>query len=144
MKRQEIAVAAGTLEATQAGPIVSLSFSGYYPPGSMGNEPWAKARDQAERLIADFSPAALLFDLTDLDYVWGDSIAGLFCLIYKNKKQRPKAACLVARGRTAVALKTLLESLHLPVDVPMFETTEDGIAFLRRSLAQPTRAAPTS
>jgi hypothetical protein len=97
------------LSETAKGPIVGIAFRGTYPPGSAGNPMAAVMRQYVEEGLALHQPAAILFDLTQLDYVWGDAVSRIALPILQQRQIAPATCpvCVVAAGKTAEALKPL-------------------------------------
>ena len=136
-RESEIQVTARTIEDTPAGPILAICFAGHYPPGSLGNTPCAKMISRAKSLITEPHPAALLFDLTHLDYVWGDSIGGgIISLAFDKSGHGFLPTCLVARGRTAKALNGLMSLGLDKIGFRLFKDEEEAVDFLRQKLGQ--------
>src|SRR5262249_51201533 len=86
------------------GPVVTVSFRGKYPPGSLGNEHARQMRDYLATVLAETDPAAALLDLTDLEYEWGDGLATL-ALPLRTGAAGCRPFCIVAAGRTAAAVR---------------------------------------
>ncbi len=106
--RSEIAV----VRKAKKGDIIRVSFSGYYPPGSAGNDIAAKMESIVADAVQEFHTVAVIFDLSRLNYVWGDAIGGIFSPLFRKDSNMP--SCVVARGRTARALCALIEPAWLP------------------------------
>ncbi len=86
---------------------IVVQYGGSYPPGSKGNDFAHAMIEFLEKAIAEAKPEAVIPDLTQLDYVWGDAICGLAMALYDGARFRP--AALIATGKTAEALKPLFE-----------------------------------
>ncbi len=89
------------------GPIILITFGGFYPPGSAGNELAARMIEFAREAMNESRAKAVIFDLFDLQYTWGDAICGLATVLL-DEKQRFRPAAIIAGGRTASALEPLL------------------------------------
>jgi hypothetical protein len=96
-----------TLMETDEDRIVEISFSGRYPPGSFGNEHADRMIELAKTIIEREKPGAVLFNLHDLSYVWGDRICGLAMTIFDRDHEAFLPGCVYAEGRTASALEGL-------------------------------------
>ena len=57
---------------------------------------------------SDHQAAAVVFDLSDLVYVWGDAICGIVDPLHREAGGF-LPSCIVARGATAVALSGLVQ-----------------------------------
>lgn len=85
--------------------VLVVSFSGTIPPGSEGNADAAAGRDYIKvHLTQDH--AALILDLTRLDYVFGDSVGSWFL-------HHPLPTRLVVSGATGKALRSLISASGL-------------------------------
>ncbi len=113
-----------------------IAFAGRYPPGSMGNAHAARMQDLAKELVAEFKPAAVLFDLQRLNYVWGDSICGLAFAVMDLEAKAILPSCLYARGGTVTALSGLFvkNSLFELAGMKLFERYEMALEYLRSRL----------
>ncbi len=90
---------------------IVVQYVGSYPPGSEGNDLAHGMVEFLKKAIAEAKPEAVILDLTQLDYTWGDAICGLAMMLYDGNRFRP--AALIATGKTAEALKPLFEPLIL-------------------------------
>ena len=124
------------LSRAQAGPILEISFAGRYPPGSLGNEHAAYMLEIAERTIRENRPAAVLFNLKSLNYVWGDAIDALAHTLYDRDTQAFLPGCVFATGRTATALSGLFTPgwLFTRAEMKLFRSHEDSVAYLVQRL----------
>jgi len=113
------------------GPVLAISFRGVYPPGSLGNEHAREMYDYVAEVMTEMRPVAVLFDLTSLDYVWGDAIATIIIALRTETKTFPPPR-IVANGPTGQALGTLLTTTHIlqATGGDLFESREDGLAYL--------------
>lgn len=87
--------------------VLVVSFAGTIAPGSEGNADAAVGGDYVGTTLTR-EHAALVVDLTDLDYVFGNYIGSWFLPAAKRIPVR-----LVAAGRTAKLLMGLLEDSGL-------------------------------
>lgn len=132
------AMHAERLERTAHGNIMMIAFGGAYPLGSYGNEVAASMKKFVSEVIASDDPAAVLFNLTKLDYEWGDAIMGIVMpLVRADQSIRP--SCVHATGNTAQALVPMFEPRFLwgIYGVMSCDTRAEGIEKLREKLAQP-------
>lgn len=117
------------------GPILAIAFAGMYPPGSEGNECAAEMVAYVRSALSTTNTAAMLFDLRNLDYTWGDAIGGLaVALMEKNASFRPSA--IVAVGPTARALEPLLSRRFVIgfAGAKMFDNVPDAVSHSERVL----------
>jgi hypothetical protein len=82
--------------------VLTLTISGFYPPGSAGNEHGTAIEKWVTDKIRESQPAAVLYDLTGLDYVWGDEMFGI-----TGPLSSGILVVYLATGRTAKALNSL-------------------------------------
>ena len=113
--------------------IVCIAFRGTYRPGSLGNPMAAAMRDRVVETLQDYQPAAVLFDLTGLDYVWGDAVCGIVLPVLRLRRSAPASCptCLVAVGKTAQALEPLFpHSLFAVAGTKLLPCVAEGLRFL--------------
>jgi serine/threonine protein kinase len=121
------------------GPVVAVSFRGFYPPGSLGNEHARQMRDYLAAVVAEAEPAAALLDLTALDYESGDALGGL-ALPLRKGATGCLPFCIVATGRTAEAVRPLVSPNWLlgVLGGKLFETRQEAVAYLAARLLEST------
>ena len=87
--------------------------------------------------MAECPPAAVLFDLTGLDYAFGDAINSLALLVRDGESFGPGA--VLAAGATAEAIRPLFGPNWLlgVSGMPLLEDEAAALAFLRESLSGP-------
>jgi hypothetical protein len=127
--------------------LLVVAFAGHYPDGSAGNPTADRMKQAVAEAVAGLPepPAAVLFDLTELHYEWGDAILGILYLLKRNagSRRRPVLAwppvAIAARGATREALTTLGAEGGLGglVEVRLVGTREEALAHLRERLAGP-------
>ncbi|NNE09663.1 MAG: hypothetical protein HKN20_13970 [Gemmatimonadetes bacterium] len=125
------------LEETVHGGILMISFGGAYPIGSMGNEAASSMKQYVKEIVAAENPAAVLFNLTRLDYEFGDAIMGIVKpLIDADRNVRP--ICIHAAGNTALALAPFFGPGFLwgVLGIASCDTRAEGIEKLNKMLAQ--------
>lgn len=121
------------LAESPAGPIAAVVYGGKYLPGSEGNEFCLAMINFLRTVMTEAKPAAVLFDLTALDYVWGDAIAGLAMpLLEEGTDSRFRPSVIVATGTTAQALAPLVEQTLLGLaGMRIFSARHEAIAHLQ-------------
>ena len=82
--------------------ILCVKFEGYYPPGSEGNDVATAMTKYAVASYVRHNPDAVLFDLTELEYIAGDAIGAIAAELIQHTGACPLSfpTCMVARGRT--------------------------------------------
>lgn len=125
------------LEKTGAGSIILIAFSGDYPPGSAGNETAQQMKTDVINAVAEFSPMAVVFDLSELKYVWGDAITGIFLALRRSSRDFLLSA-VVARGETRKALMDLLSQSRLlsVFNIDFFDGLDQALRHLNERLSK--------
>ena len=136
---QDIACNWNLIKNTDKGPIVKVIFHGIYPPGGQGNPHAAVMFEYLRQVVSKENPAAVLIDLTELKYTFGNSIGGIAYTLGSEKKDGLSIipACVVAKGETAKALSWFFEDsqpLKLVYDMGLFTSNKKGIEFLEKKL----------
>lgn len=84
------------------------------------------------RVVKNYGPADVLFNLSNLEYEFGDAIGAIAVPLITTMKS-VIAACFVAKGTTAQALQWLFQKNMIfgLARFKLFSDREQGIAFLR-------------
>lgn len=113
--------------------ILVVSFVGVYPPGSQGNAHATYMSAMALQALAAFDPVCLILDLSDLSYVWGDSLLGVFQAIgqYTNEPgETPPPLLTVTGPKSTKALLSLVSPASGATDLSWhFEDLEAAIEY---------------
>jgi hypothetical protein len=125
------------LEKTEAGSIILIASYGDYPPGSVGNEAAQQMKTDVTNAVAEFSPVAVVFDLSELKYVWGDAIAGIFWALRRSSHDFLLSA-VVARGETRKALMDLLTQTRVLniFHTDFFDGIDQALGYLDKLLSK--------
>ena len=94
-------------------------------------------QETARNAIQEHLPAAILFNLMSLNYVWGDAIMGVILTAWVRPKDTVLPCCILAAGRTASALDGLLSLSLAPKEflgVRLFEDRDRAVAFLTEQM----------
>jgi len=120
----------------ERGPVVAVTFPGTYRPGSEGNDDAATMVAYLRYVLSATKPAAVIFDVRDLEYSWGDGIGGLALALFERSTSFCPSA-IVAVGPTARSLQPLLDRPFAfgIAGTKMFGTVPEAIAHLERALA---------
>lgn len=132
-REEEIRVSSSVCWETDQGRLLEICFEGTCPPGSLGNEHARKMIDFARKMIEKEKPSAVLYNLRQLSYVWGDSIAGLARPLVDSEQKTILPACIYAEGGTAAALQGLLPALVF-YEVELFQDRDAAIERLQARL----------
>jgi len=127
------------------GIVLVITFAGTYPEGSAGNPTADRMKRAVAEAVSDLPgpPAAVLFDMTELHYEWGDAILGILYPLMQNAGSHRSPVLLwppvaiAARGATRHALTSLGVEGGLGglVEVRLVETREVALDHLRERLA---------
>jgi hypothetical protein len=115
------------------GRVLEITFEGTYPPGALGNEPARKMIDFARKMIVAEKPGAVLYNLRQLNYVWGDAVVGLARPLVDSERKTILPACIYAEGGAAAALQALLPTFVV-YEVELFQDRDAAIERLHERL----------
>ena len=119
------------IETTAAGPVLEVAFRGLHD--------WEHGRKMdayiRERVDAEM-PAAIVINLLEYDYEFGNDLAGLFAASMYRRPPPLRPVCMAAQGRTLRCLKSLFRGsrLELVFEVSFAESRETAVADVRRQL----------
>jgi hypothetical protein len=118
------------MQNTGSGSIIEVGVAGHLPPGSASNDEVAKMCSAVQGIVQSEKPSAILFNLSQLHYEWGDSILSLAYACFDRGARTIIPGCLLAEGKTADALESLINlgSTHL---IELFRNRDDAILFLQ-------------
>jgi len=123
---------------TQRGLIVEIAFAGHFGDGFQGNLDANEMKTHVEKVVKNDRPIAVLFNLTNLHYEFGDAIGGAIAvpLLIIEKKSWIQA-CFVASGKTAQALQPFFNKnmIFSVAGFKMFPDHEQGLASLRERIS---------
>jgi hypothetical protein len=119
------------LDSTENGSIVLVSFSGDSPPGSEGNEVAQEMKAVVTAAVNKFHPSAVVFDLSELHYTWGNSISGIFWALLQDTREF-LPSCVVATDPTRRALMELIAASRtsIPFKTKFTSGVEEALAHL--------------
>lgn len=123
------------LVKTERGVILEITFAGHLGEGSRDNLDANEMKAYVTAVVENDRPIAIVFNLTDLRYDFGDAIGGIAVpLILKRKSAIP--ACFVANGETARALQWFFgkNMIFGVAGFKLFSDHEQGLAFLRERI----------
>ena len=113
-----------------------LAFSGRFGKGSQGNSDANEMAEYVMGVVTNDRPAAVMFNLRNLQYEVGDAIGGIALpLMAKGKSAIP--ACFVASDTTAQALQWFFQknAIFGIAGFKMFPDLEQAIAFLKERIS---------
>jgi hypothetical protein len=111
--------------------VLQVAFAGKGNSGSEGNADGNQMSRAIQSLITDHRPKALLIDLTDYEYRYGDWIAAP-ALLAMRLLGRGKV-CLLATGATGVAVRSLWSASRLDRLLRIVADVTEGVAYLDSS-----------
>ena len=116
---------------TDNGSIIHFKFKGIYPPGSQGNPTASQMIEYIEKVLTNYNCIGVIFNLLELNYIYGDAICGIVKPLWTDKGITP--SCIIAKGKTAMAIEPLLGSHFLLglAGCKLFRSYEDGIYYLK-------------
>ena len=122
---------------TPDGRILKISFAGNLQEGSAGNDEAAEMKRIIEKSVAEASPDAVVFDLSELQYSWGDAFCQI-ALPLRRSDGTFRPSCIVAIGKTADSLSALLTPNFLLgfAGVSLYNRVDVAIQHLSESLAR--------
>jgi hypothetical protein len=121
---------------TDRGAIVEVAFTGRFDTGSHGNSDANEMAEYVLGVVKNDRPAAVLFNLRNLQYEFGDAIGGIALpLMAKGKSAIP--ACFVAGDTTARALQWFFQknAIFGIAGFKMFADLDEAIAFLKERIS---------
>jgi hypothetical protein len=125
----------GPLLKADRGLIVEVAFAGRLADGSQGNSDANQMAAYVTRVVKNDRPTAVLFNLTNLHYEFGDAI-GVLVLPLMVNEESVIPACFVANGATAQALQWLFQKNMIfgTAGFKLFPDHEQGLAFLKERI----------
>ena len=122
---------------------MAVAYSGHYPPGSSGNHEAQTMVAYLVYALVATEAVAVVLDLRNLEYTWGDAITRLALALRDDGGFRPSA--ILAGGRTAEALQPLL-GRSWPFGLAgtrLFDTMPEAVEHVVRALSgEPAATAP--
>ena len=91
---------------TGVGLILQIRFQGEYAYGTLGNPAARSMKEAVASAFSDSGAVAVIFDLLDLEYRWGNAICEIALPLFRPDRSF-FPACIVAAGETAKALAPL-------------------------------------
>jgi hypothetical protein len=109
------------------GGILHLMVAGRGGIGSAGNPDGARIGQWIRRVLMEHHPCALVIDLREFEYRFGDWIAAPPLAALRSLG--PGRVCLLADGETLVALRSLWTFAKLDRFIPVVEQLPDALAY---------------
>jgi hypothetical protein len=131
LEAKDLVIRTSTLDDEDRGTIQVISFTGththHWPPG-------ASVQDFIDTEIRKAKPAACLFDFLGYDYTFGNEIGGPIMAAFVHGGAPPSPVAIVAQGRTARSLKSLMGGFDKIPNFGFFEDVPSARAFLGQAL----------
>jgi len=133
----EISCDSRRLLETDRGLVVEVVFRGRYLLGSEGNPQAYQMKAFTSEVVSREHPIAVLFNMTDLRYQWGDAIGSIAFPLLNVGTNSFKPACVVAKGRTARALEWFFtdRAIFGIAGFKLFSDSEQALRFLKNRIA---------
>ncbi|MCE5170818.1 hypothetical protein LQV63_16050 [Paenibacillus profundus] len=96
----------------QYNDIMALQFKGNYGYGSKGNCDAAYMKAVATAALSVWEPTALIIDLSELTYEWGDRLEEIFYIGTHQYDDTPFPTALVVGPDCEEGIRTLLWGVH--------------------------------
>ena len=120
---------------TPIGDVLEITFRGIHE--------WTHGSEMnryIEKKLAEARPAAILFNLLDYEYVFGNDVTGLFTASFdrEEEKLQIRPVCIVATGTTHRSLYNFFKSAHLldTLKIEFATSVEHGLQCLRERLSE--------
>src|SRR5262245_57345272 len=120
---------------TVKGDVLEITFHGIHQ--------WTHENEMnryIEGKIAETLPAAILFNLLDYEYAFGNDVTGLFTASFytTDGPRRIRPVCIVATRTTHKSLYKLFKSAHLlgVLDIGFAPSLEQGLQYVTARLSQ--------
>jgi len=131
-RRTKLECRKGVLEVTPSGDILEIAFCGVHRNG-VGDE----VGDYVIKTVEEIRPAAVVLNFLRFKYLFGNDIGGIFRAFFeKGDPPKNRPCSIVAKGRTAKSLRSLLEMAQLAqaFDISFFEDVPEAVDHLRSRL----------
>lgn len=120
--------------ASFARKVLVISFAGTYRDGAKGNPDGSFMFAMGNAGVEAFDPAAIVLDMSDLVYQWGDMLECVFDV----GGQRRLPSSIVVGPQCRVAIGTLCFGIHSKKDAcqqdEIFDTLEDAWNYVTEKL----------
>ncbi|TYA14465.1 hypothetical protein FRY98_01905 [Paenibacillus faecis] len=130
----------GKSAAVEYRRVMILKFIGSYGFGSGGNSDATYMRAMGEAALEAWDPDALILDLSDLDYEWGDMMDYVFDMGVDKYADLPFPKAMVVSERCEEAIRTLLLGLYSPKGIEetgwVFRSLEDAWSYVEKKLVE--------
>ena len=126
------------VDKTPQGNIVHILFSGFYPSGGRGNKHATEMSKYVQEVVNSEQPAAVLLDLRDLDYDFGDALGGIVLPTIEKETRKQIPSCVLAHKSQRRSLKWFFEPNVVwgLLGLKLFHTLSDAIEHLRSELTK--------
>lgn len=123
----------GVLEITPSGAILEIAFAGVHE-GDAGQQ----IGNYVTGIVEDLEPAAVILNFIKFKYTFGNDIAGICSAFVRKNPPSARPCCIVAKGKTAKSLWSLLDSAQLTTtfDITFYENVAEAVYHLRSRLEQ--------
>ena len=128
----DLVLRSAILEGTSGGGILRVSCHGVHD--------WThgpRIAEYAQSLLATNAVAAVIIDLLEYEYMFGNDLAALFVVFNDKNAKTLRPTCIVAAGKTRTAIEALFREANMLscLDLTFAFTIEAAVDALRRQLA---------
>ena len=92
--------------------ILVVKFSGHYPDGSAGNASARFMYAMGNAALSAWDPSAVIIDLVDLHYQWGDMLEMVFSVGANRYVDAPFPMAALVGPHCSEAIRTLLHGIN--------------------------------
>jgi len=128
-RRKSIEKSSRVVAHTDASPLVEIEFRGKAWDGCCD-----ELDDYVGVVVQDTRPAGVLLNLTDYKTKSWDDIAPVFGRLIDRQNRTFLPFCLVARGKTAKSMKTMIMAMQFSEITEVFEDDGEGLEYLKGKL----------
>jgi len=111
-------------QISRLGTVVEISFRGTHE--------WTHAREMhcyVEKMVSENRPAAIVFNLLDHRYVFGNDVTAFFTAAYDREAEKIRPVYIAANGTTYTSLYNLFKTSRIQeaFGTEFVESAEDAL-----------------
>lgn len=112
------------LQISPLGTVVEISFRGTHE-WTHGNE----MHRYVEKVVSERRPAAIVFNLLDYRYVFGNDVTALFTAAYDQDAKKLRPVYIAATGTTYTSLYNLFETgrIQESLGIEFVDSVEEAV-----------------
>ena len=130
MRKTSFQASHKVLASSLPGPIIEICFSGE-DDVSRGS----KICQYLEKILEEHSPVALLLNFVECRQFFDADMGSIISAFFDKDRDRHRPCAVLAKGRTARSVRTLLDltTLNVTFDVKLFKDRDSAVAHLHDS-----------